>query len=125
MAPIQGFSVRHAEGAPFEPGLRPDFEYRDLGVRDVTGGRYVAHVIRAIPGKESRPVRHHHEVELQIVYVIRGWITFRYDGVGEVKLVAGSCVHQPAGLPHVEVGHSEDLEMVEIAAPADFRTVND
>lgn len=122
---VAGFSVRHAADARFEPGLRADFEYRDLGIRGATGGRVGAHVIRAVPGKPVLPVRHHHEVDFQIVYVLQGWITFRYDGIGEVKLVAGSCVHQPSGLPHVEVGHSDDLEMLEVVAPADFRTLNE
>ncbi len=125
MERVAAFSVTHAADAIFEPGLRADFEYRDLGIRAATGGRFGVHVIRAAPGKTALPVRHHHELELQIVYVLRGWITFRYDDIGEVRLVAGSCVHQPSGLPHIEVGHSDDLEMVEVVAPADFRTLNE
>jgi mannose-6-phosphate isomerase-like protein (cupin superfamily) len=126
-SPVQpaGFSVSHAYDAHFERGLRAAFEYRDLGVRDATGGRVDAHVIRALPGQHLTPQLHHHETEFQIVYVLRGWITFRYEGVGEVRFSAGSCVHQPAGLRHIEVAHSDDLEMLEIVAPAAFRTIND
>ena len=80
---------------------------------------------RAIPGVQAMPQRHHHQVEFQMVYVLKGWIRFDYEGVGEVTLSAGSCVHQPPGIRHTELGHSDDLELVEIVLPADFETVND
>jgi quercetin dioxygenase-like cupin family protein len=120
------FSVSHArDGAFTHDGLRPFFEYRDLGIRDATNGKVVAHVIRARPGAPAQHLRHHHEVEFQLVYVLRGWIRFEYEGAGEVLLTAGSCVHQPPGIRHKELGHSDDLEMLEIVMPADFATVVD
>jgi quercetin dioxygenase-like cupin family protein len=119
------FSVRHAKDATWDRGLRTFFEYRDLGIKHATGGRVVAHVIRAIPGVHALPQRHHHEVEFQMVYVLKGWIRFDYEGVGEVTLSAGSCVHQPPGIRHTELAHSDDLELIEIVMPADFATVND
>lgn len=120
------FSVSHAAESEFKTdGLRPFFQYRDLGVRDSTSGKVVAHVIRARPGMHAEPQRHHHEVELQLVYVLKGWIEFDYEGVGKVRLVAGSCVHQPPGIRHTELGHSDDLELIEIVLPADFKTVDD
>jgi quercetin dioxygenase-like cupin family protein len=119
------FSVSHAKDAVWDPGLRAFFEYRDLGIKEATAGRVVAHVIRAIPGVQAMPQRHHHEVEFQMVYVLKGWIRFDYEGVGEVTLSAGSCVHQPPGIRHTELGHSDDLELVEIVMPAEFETVND
>lgn len=41
---------------------------------------------------------------------------------GRVRLGAGSCVHQPPGIRHRELGHSDDVEMLEIVLPADFAT---
>ena len=120
------FSVSHIATSEFrDDGLRPFFEYRDLGVRDATNGAIVAHVIRAKPGMQLHPERHHHEVEFQMVYVLKGWVKFQYEGVGEVTLKAGSCVHQPPGIRHTELAHSDDLELLEIVMPADFRTVNE
>ena len=55
------------------------------------------------------------------MYVLKGWIKFNYEGVGDVMLTAGSRVHQPSGLRHTELDHSDDLEMLEIALPAEFR----
>ncbi|HEX7954844.1 MAG TPA: cupin domain-containing protein [Burkholderiales bacterium] len=120
------FSVSHADTSEFgDDGLRPFFQYRDLGIRDATNGAIVAHVIRAKPGTKMQPERHHHEVQFQMVYVLKGWVKFNYEGVGEVTLTAGSCVHQPPGIRHTELAHSDDLELIEIVMPANFRTVKD
>jgi len=119
------FSVNHAVDGGFDGGLRAFFEYRDLGIKEATAGLVVAHVIRAVPGTDAVPQRHHHEVNFQMVYVLKGWIKFHYEGVGEVTLTAGSCVHQPPGIRHTELGHSDDVEMLEIVMPADFKTAND
>ena len=120
------FSVSHTDTSEFkDDGLRPFFQYRDLGIRDATNGAVVAHVIRAKPGMPLQPERHHHEIDFQMVYVLRGWMKFHYEGVGEVTLKAGSCVHQPPGIKHTELDHSSDLELLEIVMPADFRTVDD
>ena len=56
----QAFNVSHADGSGtvnshFEGGLRAFFEYRDLGIAAATGGSYVAHVIRAVPGRHAEP----------------------------------------------------------------------
>lgn len=114
--------VNHAEGAHFERGLRAFFEYRDLGIRQATSGKVVAHVIRAVPGVEPESPAHRHKTEFQMVYVLRGWVEFEYDGYGKTRLEAGSSVYQPPGIGHREIAHSDDLEMLEIVMPADFET---
>jgi mannose-6-phosphate isomerase-like protein (cupin superfamily) len=120
-----GFSVCHAADSPFASGgLRAFFQYRDLGIREATKGRIGAHVIRAKEGTGAAPQWHRHELEFQMVYVTRGWVVFEYEGVGEVRLEAGSCVHQPPGIRHIELAHSDDLELIEITSPAEFATIN-
>lgn len=119
---IQGFTVNHANGATFERGLRSFFEYRDLGIERATGGRVDAHVIRAAAGAEFSSQPHRHETGFQLVYVLKGWIEFEYEGQGVVRLEAGSCVHQPPGIRHRELGHSENVEMLEVVMPAGLKT---
>jgi quercetin dioxygenase-like cupin family protein len=118
----KGFTVSHARDAQFVAGLRSFFEYRDLGVKEATEGRVAAHVIRALPGAPFNGVPHRHDVTFQLVYVLKGWIAFEYEGQGVVRLEPGSCVHQPPGIRHREVGHSDDVEMLEIVMPAGFAT---
>ncbi|MBP9896515.1 MAG: cupin domain-containing protein, partial [Giesbergeria sp.] len=54
-----------------------------------------------------------HHTEFQLVYILKGWIEFEYEGQGTVRLEAGSCVYQPPGIRHRELGHSPDIEMLE------------
>jgi quercetin dioxygenase-like cupin family protein len=116
------FIVSHAADSTFERGLRSFFEYRDLGIEQATKGQVVAHVIRAAAGTDFSSQPHFHETRFQFVYILKGWIEFEYEEQGVVRLVAGSSVHQPPGIRHREVGHSEDVEMLEIVMPAGFKT---
>jgi quercetin dioxygenase-like cupin family protein len=119
------FSASHARDAKFKSGgLRSCFEYRDLGIADATGGRAMAHVIRAKKGDSAGFGWHKHNLDFQMYYVLKGWIEFDYEGVGTVRSEAGSCVHQPPGIPHAEVAHSDDLELIEITLPGEFETVD-
>ncbi len=79
-------------------------------------------MIRSKPGAPFSGAPHRHGVTFQLVYVLKGWVEFEYEGQGTVRLEPGSCVHQPPGIRHREVGHSEDLELLEIVMPADFET---
>ena len=118
----QNFVASHAERAMFARGLRSFFEYRDLGIKQATGGQVDAHVIRAAAGADFSSQPHRHGTNFQLVYVLKGWIEFEYEGQGSVRLEAGSCVYQPPGIRHRELGHSEDVEMLEVVMPADFST---
>ena len=116
------FSHDLATSAQWTPGLREIFEYRDLGIKAATGGRVVAHVIRAAAATDFSSQPHMHKTTFQMVYILKGWIEFEYEGQGVVRLEAGSCVHQPPEIHHREVGHSEDIELLEIVLPGEFET---
>ena len=123
----QSFNVSHADGSGtseshFQGGLRAFFEYRDLGISAASGGKYSANVIRAVPGRHSKPDWHSHDLDFQMIYVLKGWVTFEYEGKGAVTFRSGSAALQPPGIRHREIQHSDDLELIEITSPADFRT---
>jgi mannose-6-phosphate isomerase-like protein (cupin superfamily) len=122
-AAAKAFNVSHPTRGAFKAdGLRAFFEYRDLGIAKASRGKILAHVIRARAGKGAKPDRHYHRLDFQMVYVLKGWVEFEYEGVGRVRLRKGSCVYQPPGIHHVELRHSRDLEMIEITSPARFAT---
>lgn len=117
------FSVSHLRDASFEgSGLRGFFEYRTLGIAEATGGKVGAQVVRAVAGKLASAETHRHHLDFQMVYVLKGWVRFWYEGQGEFLLEPGTCVHQPPGIVHREIEHSDDLELIEITLPADFET---
>jgi len=116
-------AVSHAATSKFvRRGLRNYFEYRDLGVKRATRGKVVTQVIRARPGKAPEGDWHYHDCKLQFVFVVRGWVKMDYEGTGEVLMKAGSCFYQPPRIRHRELAHSNNLEMVEVVSPANFKT---
>ena len=118
----QGFTVSHLRDAAFDRGLRSYFEYRDLGIAQATEGRVVAHVIRPAAGTACSGQSHLHRTTFQMVYVLKGWATFEYAGQGERTIRQGDCINQVPGIPHREIACSDDFEVLEIVAPADFKT---
>lgn len=118
------FSHNQASAATWTPGLREIFEYRDLGFKDATSGDYVAHVIRHNGKKAKDEVQkwHVHDCTFQMVYVLNGWATFEYQGEGVRTIKKGDCINQRPGIPHREVACSEDFEVLEVVAPANFAT---
>lgn len=119
----QKFSVVHAEDGEFkDAGLRAQFQYRDLGISEATGGRYHAHVIRPIGGEPPIGMHTHDVIDFQMVYILQGWMKFWYEGQGEITVKEGSCVLQPPGIQHDVLGWSDDLRILEITSPAEFST---
>ena len=119
--------VSHRKARDFKSGgLRDFFEYRDLGIRQATKGRVGVHVIRAVPVTGQKRIKgsdaHQHALDFQMVYVLKGWVEFEYEGLGKVRLKPGSSVYQPPGIRHREIAHSRDLELIEITLPAAFDT---
>ena len=120
----QRFTVSHLREEEFRPdGLRPYARYRDLGIAEATGGLARAHVIRMIPPvTDEVRQRHLHNVDLQLVYVLKGWMKNEFEGHGVQMMDAGSCWLQPPGIRHTVLDYSDDLEVLEIIVPADFET---
>ena len=102
-------------------GPRADVEYRDLGWAKASAGVIGARHVRAIRPFDAETGWHWHDMTGHFVYVLRGWIAFRYAGVADqVVARAGSSLSQPAGIAHNVVGRSDDLELLEINLPAQF-----
>jgi mannose-6-phosphate isomerase-like protein (cupin superfamily) len=123
--PRHKLSVSHHNEADFKAGLRSHAVYRDLGIADATAGMAVAHVIRHVRPAEDDGAGewHYHEVDFQMIYVLKGSITTEFEGAGAHTMREGTCWLQPPGIVHVVRDYSEDCELLEIVMPADFATV--
>jgi len=121
----QSFTASHHRADAFEQGLRRYAHYRDLGIAGATSGMVRAHVIKMIPPCDPAEVSklHFHDVEFQMVYVLKGWIKGEYEGAGVVTMREGSCWLQPPKIKHAVLDYSDDCELLEIIMPADFTTV--
>lgn len=121
--PVQKFVFNEGRRAAFRPGFRAYFLDRDLGVREATGGRFMAEVHRACaPCPPGGSGVHTHAVDFQFNYVLKGWIRVWLEGEGEFTFHAGDSWVQPPGIKHNVTGFSEDLEVLELVSPGEFET---
>jgi mannose-6-phosphate isomerase-like protein (cupin superfamily) len=121
----QTFLASHLHMTSFDEGLRSYAQYRDLGVKNASGGLVQAHVIRFLPPCRPEEVSklHYHDVEFQMIYVLKGWIRSEFAGEGAHTFEAGSCWVQPPRIEHKILDYSDDCEVLEIIMPAEFETV--
>ena len=96
-----------------------------LEVRDLHSTYGAAHVIRGVPGSKPPIAEHKHtELDFLFVYVLKGWMRFHYVGHGEHTLKAGDCHVIPPGLSHSVTGWSEDVEVLELTSPGQYKTID-
>ena len=124
--PKQRVAISHHREEDFiADGLRPYAHYRDLGIAAASHGLAQAHVIRLIgpcnPAEVSK--LHFHDVEFQMVYVLKGWVKTYMEGQGETLMKEGSCWTQPPRIKHLIIDYSDNCELLEVILPAEFKTV--
>jgi hypothetical protein len=126
IVPKQRVAISHHRDEDFKAdGLRAYAKYRDLGIADATGGLARAHVIRLIGPCNPEEVSklHFHDVDFQMVYVLKGWVKTYMEGQGENLMKEGSSWTQPPRIRHLIMDYSDDVELLEVILPADFKTV--
>jgi uncharacterized cupin superfamily protein len=122
----QRIAISHHREEDFKAdGLRTYAKYRDLGIADASQGLARAHVIRLVgpcnPAEVSK--LHFHDVEFQMVYVLKGWVKTYMEGHGETLMKQGSAWTQPPRIKHLVMDYSDDVELLEVILPAEFKTV--
>jgi hypothetical protein len=124
--PKQRIAISHHREEDFKAdGLRTYAKYRDLGFAAATQGLAQAHVIRLIgpcnPAEVSK--LHFHDLDFQMVYVLKGWVKTYMEGQGETVMQQGSAWIQPPRIKHLVMDYSDDVELLEVVLPAEFKTV--
>src|SRR5579863_3756418 len=124
--PKQRVAISHYRDEDFKAdGLRTYAKYRDLGIAEASQGLARAHVIRLIGPCDPAEVSklHFHDVDFQMVYVLKGWVKTYMEGQGETLMSEGSSWTQPPRIRHLILDYSDDVELLEVILPADFKTV--
>jgi mannose-6-phosphate isomerase-like protein (cupin superfamily) len=124
--PKQRIAISHYRDQDFKAnGLRRYAHYRDLGIAEATHGLAQAHVIRLIGPCNPEEVSklHFHDVEFQLVYVLKGWVKTYLEGQGETLMKEGSCWTQPPRIKHLILDYADNSELLEVILPAEFKTV--
>ncbi|MBK3666036.1 cupin domain-containing protein [Bradyrhizobium diazoefficiens] len=124
--PKQRIAISHHREEDFKAdGLRAYAKYRDLGIAAASHGLAQAHVIRLQGPCNPEEVSklHFHAVDFQMVYVLKGWVKTYMDGEGETLMQEGSAWTQPPKIKHMILDYSDDVELLEVILPAEFKTV--
>ena len=123
--PKQRIAISHHREEDFKAdGLRAYAKYRDLGIAEASRGLARAHVIRLIGPCDPVEVSklHFHDVDFQMVYVLKGWVKTYMEGQGETLMREGSAWTQPPRIKHLILDYSDDVELLEVILPAEFKT---
>ena len=125
LAPKAGLTFGHASlNRPvYTQGRRDFFKYRDLNVRDATGGKMRGQVMSAITGMTQPTGWHYHTCESQFVYTLKGWVELEFEDGSLIKLEAGDSLLIPGGYRHNELRTSDDFEALELSVPGELGTV--
>ena len=101
---------------------RAGMRYRDL-IPSRLGGAFIASHIHIPNGGPVPDYVHYHRITFQMIYCKAGWVRVVYEDQGEPFVMqAGDCVLQPPEIRHRVLESSDNLEVIEISAPAEHET---
>ncbi len=101
---------------------RAGMRYRDL-IPGRLGGAFIASHIHIPNGGPVPDYVHYHRITFQMIYCKAGWVRVVYEDQGEPFVMqAGDCVLQPPEIRHRVLESSDNLEVIEISAPAEHET---
>ena len=104
-------------------GRRDFFTYRDLAVKDASGGQMRAQLTKAKTGMTQPTGWHYHVCDQQLVYMLKGWVDLEFEDGRKIRLNAGDSLMIPGGTRHNETATADELELLEISVPAKMDTV--
>src|SRR5215475_61886 len=101
---------------------RAGMQYRDL-IPGRLGGHFIASHIRITGGGETQDYVHYHKAHFQVIYCKKGWARLVYEDQGPPFLLEeGDCALQPPEIRHRVLESSADMEVIELASPAEYET---
>ena len=101
---------------------RAGMRYRDL-IPSRLGGVFIASHIHITNGGPVPDYVHFHRINFQMIYCKSGWVRVVYEDQGAPFVMhAGDCVLQPPEIRHRVLESSDNLEVIEIGAPAEHET---
>ena len=121
--PAAKVGISSAKKPVMTQGRREFFTYRDLGVKEASGGTMRAQLTSAITGMTQPTGWHYHVCEHQFVYALKGWVELEFETGETCRLEPGDSVYIPGGLKHNELRASDDLEIIEVSLPGEIGTV--
>jgi mannose-6-phosphate isomerase-like protein (cupin superfamily) len=98
------------------------FEARDIGIASATDG--LAGVRVAHPVGQPQPKFVSHDADLLFMFLLNGSAELNCDQMASELLTAGDSFIIPGALKHSFSECSKDMEVLEVALPAEFNTAH-
>jgi quercetin dioxygenase-like cupin family protein len=96
------------------PGRRASAGYFDLGLAAATDGRSSAHYQTSVGPIDPPTGWHYHDVESQMIYMIKGWVDLAFEDGTVRRIAEGSFARIPGGMIHNEIDKSHESAGIEI-----------
>ena len=114
--------IRHEFAkAEWKPWRMEGFEARDIGISSATDG--LAGVRVARPVGQPQPEFVSHDADLLFMFILNGSAELNCDKIDSELLTAGDSFIVPSNMKHSLSKCSEDMDVLEVAIPAIFNTV--
>lgn len=110
--------LRESPGAWGTEGIRAEFEYRDLGLREVSGGQLRAYIKRSIDVREGRVPPHRHGMSQWFTSLV-GWFDIDLPG-GSYRVGTGDHMVLPVNAEHGIISQSPDNVVLVCCTAAQF-----
>jgi quercetin dioxygenase-like cupin family protein len=108
--------------ASWKPWRIDGFQYRETGINESTKGIASVQVVRpVVPANEH--ILTSHGIDIHFTFVMEGGFTLKAKGEAERLLKAGDAFVIPPNLKYQMCNLSENLELLEVSLPGDFKTV--
>ncbi|MGH7005227.1 MAG: cupin domain-containing protein, partial [Alphaproteobacteria bacterium] len=114
----QRFVHHVAAKAEWRPWRLAGFAARDTGIGAATDGLAGVKVARVAGTQKGETVSH--QGEFLLLFVLEGGALLKAEGHGAERLAAGDAVTIPARLPHALADCTADLQLLEVALPAEL-----
>jgi len=115
----QRFVHNLAAGAEWAPFRLPGYISRDTTIAENTKGVAGVHVIRR---GEGDPVWTSHDADIHFTFVMKGSVTLEGEGRDPYPLEAGDACVIPPGMKTCLSAPSDDIEMLEVTLPGNYKT---
>lgn len=118
----QLFCHHKVKGASWKPWRIEGFECRDTEINNATKGIASVKVARILK-TDAKTQLISHDTDILFTFVMKGKMKLIADGQGSQLLHKGDAYVIPPHLKHRVSNFSNDLELLEVALPGEFKTI--
>ncbi len=117
----QTFCHHISKNAAWSSWRIPSFQFRETGINKATKGMASVQVIKTISTDYQRKVASH-DSDILFTFIMSGTLAMKVENQGTYQLKARDAFVMPPNLKYEFLERSNDLELLEVSLPGDFKT---